>query len=193
MQALFSPPGLAALLQLMRRHALLAFDFDGTLAPIVAHPPDARVPAAMALQLATLAACLPTAIITGRSVADVTPLLGFNPRYIIGNHGAEEAGRPLPPATVKPLEGLRRKIGLHTAELHQTGVEVEDKQQSFALHYRLAADHKKALDAIGDVLRGMDPALGFFGGKFVVNIVMANAPHKGDAMHDLIRRCGADE
>ena len=55
----------------MRLRPLLAFDFDGTLAPIVARPDDARVPDAVSRCLAELAATLPIAIITGRSVADV--------------------------------------------------------------------------------------------------------------------------
>ena len=50
MPHLFSPDGDAALAALMlhRPALLLAFDFDGTLAPIVARPGDARVPPALA-------------------------------------------------------------------------------------------------------------------------------------------------
>jgi hypothetical protein len=47
---------------------LLAFDFDGTLAPIVARPDDARYLAGRAARLKSLAAQLPVAIVTGRAV-----------------------------------------------------------------------------------------------------------------------------
>jgi trehalose 6-phosphate phosphatase len=44
MDHLFTPDGEAALASVMRRVPLLAFDFDGTLAPIVDRPDDASVP-----------------------------------------------------------------------------------------------------------------------------------------------------
>ena len=40
MQHLFSPDGEAALAAVLRLRPLMAFDFDGTLAPIVARPDD---------------------------------------------------------------------------------------------------------------------------------------------------------
>lgn len=43
MQHLFTPAGEAALAATLQRRPLLAFDFDGTLAPIVARPDDARI------------------------------------------------------------------------------------------------------------------------------------------------------
>ena len=55
MRHLFTPEGEAALAATMARRPLLAFDFDGTLAPIVARPDDARVPAAVEHRLERLA------------------------------------------------------------------------------------------------------------------------------------------
>ncbi len=92
MKHLFTPEGLEALAAVVRAEPLLAFDFDGTLAPIVEHPDDAAVGAAVAAPLAALAARLPVAIVTGRSIGDVTPRLGFAARWVIGNHGAEGLG-----------------------------------------------------------------------------------------------------
>ena len=90
MQHLFSPKGEAALAALLRLQPLMAFDFDGTLAPIVAHPTDARIPPAVLTRLRALAQRLPVAIVTGRSVADVRARLGFEPHFVIGNHGVHE-------------------------------------------------------------------------------------------------------
>ncbi len=69
-QALTGPEGDAALQQLMARCPLLAFDLDGTLAPIVSRPGDARVPQALAHRLARLARLRPVVVVTGRRVAD---------------------------------------------------------------------------------------------------------------------------
>ena len=58
---------------------------DGTLAPIVARPADARVPAAVAHRLQRLASRLPVAVVSGRRVQDVRPRLLFTPWPSVGN------------------------------------------------------------------------------------------------------------
>ena len=65
MQHLFTPEGEAGLAAILRKRPLLAFDFDGTLAPIVARPDDARISRRAAARLGSLAARLPVAIVTG--------------------------------------------------------------------------------------------------------------------------------
>ena len=85
MKHLFTPGGERALQAVMQLRPLLAFDFDGTLAPIVARPDEARVAEAVSHGLAKLARDLPVAIITGRSVADVRPRLGFAPHFVISS------------------------------------------------------------------------------------------------------------
>ncbi len=190
---LFTPAGQQALEAVMQRRPLLAFDFDGTLAPIVTRPDDARVSIGVAQRLEQLAEHLPVAIVTGRSVDDVAPRLGFDPHYIIGNHGAEDPEQPeLPPevylALTDKLNALRLKIQSNSDGLTSAGVQVEDKRHSLAFHYRLARDRDAALVTIETLLRGLDPALTSFGGKCVVNVVAADAPDKGDAVARLVAR-----
>ena len=191
MRHLFSDEGQAALGAVMAREPLLAFDFDGTLAPIVARPDDAHVPLEVAQALDALARRLPVAVITGRSVADVRERLGFVPRYVVGNHGAEDADNGPPPEACHALDSLRRRIDVNADVLRAHGVDVEDKNFSLALHYRLASDAGAALLCIEELLQGMDPALRRFGGKCVVNVVAAGLPDKGDALAALVRRAGA--
>jgi trehalose 6-phosphate phosphatase len=107
-------------------------------------------------------------------VGDVTPRLGFAPHYVVGNHGAEDPAAGAPPAG-DALDALRLRIA-GDAGLEAAGVVVEDKRLSLSLHYRTAADS--------------DAALARFGGKFVVNVVAAELPDKGDALVDLVRRAG---
>ena len=191
MEHLFTPRGEAALDAVMRLAPLLAFDFDGTLAPIVDRPDDASVPAQIARCLAELSHLHPVAVITGRRVADVRARLGFEPRFVIGNHGAEDASTRMPVAAAAALDALRDRIETEARVLTDAGVVVEDKQFSLAFHYRLAADAAVALQAIDTLLRDRDPALGRFGGKCVVNVVASELPDKGDALATLVRRCGA--
>jgi len=187
MKHLLAAEGERALQAVMRLRPLLAFDFDGTLAPIVARPDEAKVPEPVSRGLAELARELPVAIITGRSVADVRPRLGFEPQYVIGNHGAED---PIVPRAVdsQPLDALRQRIAAHAAGLAAAGVTVEDKRLSLALHYRLASDPGAALVCIEALLQGIEPSLKRFGGKCVVNVVAAGLPDKGDALAALVRR-----
>lgn len=186
---LFGPAGERALAQLMARRALLAFDFDGTLAPIVARPEDAQVPRALQRRLADLAQRLPLAVISGRSVADVRPRLGFEPAYLIGNHGAEGlAWRPESGA----LQALRERLAPEQEGLRALGVQLEDKGLSLALHYRLARDREAALALIERLLQPLPAALQRFGGKCVVNVVLREAPDKGLAVQTLLHHSGCE-
>src|SRR5512138_1907470 len=110
MRHLFTPDGERALTEVMHRHPVLAFDFDGTLAPIVARPDEAHVPRPVAQGLAQLSHALPVAVVTGRSVSDVRKRLGFEPRWVIGNHGAEDPDVGPPSAASQALDALRHRI-----------------------------------------------------------------------------------
>ena len=193
MQHLFHHEGEAALAAVLRRHPLLAFDFDGTLAPIVARPDDARISQAVSARLKALALQLPLAIVTGRTVDDVRGRLGFEPHHIVGSHGAED---PLDPAATAAfaaaLAPVRERLKARQAQLTELGVTIEDKGASLALHYRLSRHREQALALIEDVLSPPAGAWRLFGGKMVVNAVSRNAPDKSGAVHAMVARCGAD-
>ena len=193
MTSILGPEGLAALGELLRGEPLMAFDFDGTLAPLVSHPHAARVPASVSRRLDRLAKRLPVAIVTGRAVADVRTRLGFEPRYVVGSHGAEDTG---PAETLggrrAALDGVRRQLHARAAALAALGVLVEDKDLSIALHFRAARDREAAREAIMRALTPADPGLRIFGGKLVVNVMPAGAPDKAEAVLGLVARSGAD-
>ena len=192
MQHLFTPDGEAALASILRRRPLLAFDFDGTLAPIVARPDDARISRRASARLGSLAARLPVAVVTGRTVEDVSGRLGFRPSFIVGNHGAEDgldaAGAE---QRVRALDPLRALLHERATALAQVGIQIEDKGQSLALHYRQARPRSKALEQIADVLAQPDLRIHSFGGKMVVNVTPRSAPDKAHAVHTLMARCDA--
>lgn len=189
MRHLFSTEGEADLAALMARHPLLAFDFDGTLAPIVALPQQARVPTATLRRLRQLVQRLPVAVISGRSLADLHARLGFEPAHVVGNHGAEDASEPAGRAAT--LDGLRERLRGAAVELQRCGVSIEDKGASLALHYRLAADRSIARAAIERLLSPPPPQLHVFGGKMVTNVVPAGADDKAAALRRLVERTGA--
>jgi trehalose 6-phosphate phosphatase len=193
MHYLLDPDGEQALREVLDRQPLLAFDFDGTLAPIVSHPDDARIAPAVAERLQRLAARRPVAIVTGRSVADVRGRLGFEPQHVVGNHGAEDELQPdAVQARGEALHALRVELQQRRPALAAAGVWVEDKGPSIALHYRLAPEREKAQALILDLLTPHDDELlRIFPGKMVVNVTSAAAPDKAQAMQALVARCGA--
>ncbi len=191
MQPLFSPEGESALASVMQRRPLLAFDFDGTLAPIVDRPEEARLPAAWAVLFAELKTLLPVAIVTGRSVVDVAPRLSFEPHYILGNHGAEDPHGTMQAGSVERLDALRHELALSKPRWSALGIELEDKHYSLALHYRLAADQEAARICIEELVAGKPPGLHFFHGKCVMNVAPDDADDKADAVMSLVERVGA--
>ncbi|WP_085315328.1 trehalose-phosphatase [Derxia lacustris] len=192
MKHFFCTEGEAALAELLRRQPLLAFDFDGTLAPIVARPEDARVAPAVSRRLARLAERWPVAVVTGRQLADVRERLGFAPGCIVGNHGAESLADPAAAERLaRALDGARALLGAHEAALAAAGVTLEDKGQSLALHYRLARDRDRARAEIDALLARLGPELKVFGGKLVCNLMAATAPDKAGAVQALVTAAGA--
>jgi trehalose 6-phosphate phosphatase len=183
----------ASLARLAVGKPLLAFDFDGTLAPIVPRPEWARVPAALAEVLERLAARFPVAIVTGRKIDDVRHRLGFKPWAIVGCHGAECDTQPtLNQSFARRLDTARQRLLDNAEELTFAGVGVEDKQQSIALHYRRSANHARALALIHRCMEGLGDELRVYPGKCVVNVVCGDAPDKLHAVRRLQQTSGCE-
>ena len=189
---LASRSGQAALRRLGASPSLLAFDLDGTLAPLVPCRTDAAVPPDTAAHLEALARHWPVAVITGRGVADARERLGFAPRYLVGNHGAERQGRPMPQGLSRQLDPCRAWLRRHAGGLHMHGVEVEDKGLSLALHYGRLAAPEGAREWLDALIAPWGAGLRCSHGHRVLNVTPAAAPHKGDALLSLMRHCGAE-
>jgi trehalose 6-phosphate phosphatase len=170
-------------------NVLLAFDFDGTLAPITSDPDRAAIPPSTRRLLQTLTTQYPCIVVSGRSRADVRRRLsGIGFEEIIGNHGIEPwDSSPAIAETVRtwiPL--LKRRL-----ELLQ-GVILEDKQYSASVHYRKARRKRKTIKAIKKIAKTLLGAR-FIGGKQVINIVPKGVPDKGLAVESERRRRHCDK
>jgi len=184
-----SAAGLERIGTCVRGKALLAFDIDGTLAPIVERPWDARVPDDVQQGLATLAARAPVAIVTGRAISDARPMLGFTPRYLIGNHGAE--GVPGFESAAAAFALVCRTWLAELSAGEETwrelpGVTLEDKTCSLAFHYRRASDRERARRLLSGRVQLLAPQPGLLDDKCVLNLVPPGAPDKGDALGALL-------
>jgi trehalose 6-phosphate phosphatase len=141
--------------------ALVAVDYDGTLAPIVDDPARA-VPSAGAVE--ALTALGPRvgrlAVVTGRPVREVVRVGGLEAvpgLVVLGLYGAQRwvAGRveqaPVPRGLVAAREAVRRLLADPPSPA-VIGTTVEDKGGSFAVHTRRAVDPGAALRVLRDPL-----------------------------------------
>ncbi len=189
MKAILSGDGWRVLEAVARERALLVFDFDGTLAPIVARPSDAEMRAETRALLRVTSLLYPCAVVSGRPRADVARRVEGAPLVaIVGNHGAEPGFGPVDRALRRDVVGWAEALARDLAGL--SGVEVEEKGLSVAVHYRRAADRATARSRILAVAARL-PDARVFGGRAVVNLVPLRAPDKGAAVAEILRRIGA--
>jgi len=161
---------------------LLAFDFDGTLAPIVADRDDAQMRPESAKLFEQVCALYPCAVISGRGRADVEARLGnAKVRYVVGNHGLEPGGSM--PEFEEEIVATRAL--LEVALKGVQGIDLEDKRYSLAIHYRRARTKRASRDAILAAVKALPTSMRVVPGKLVINIVPARAPNKGDALLEL--------
>ena len=189
MRYLLSQDALSVLARFAWSHTLLAFDFDGTLAPIVEKPQDAQLRASTRARLAALAQRYPCAVISGRSWADVQArIAGVQVLEVVGNHGLEPSNHVRDYAAVvsRWLPLLQRQLG------SEQGVEIEDKRYSLAVHYRRSRSRRSVRVLISKAIAGLGPSVRTIDGKQVVNVVPVGAPHKGMALERLRDAAGFD-
>lgn len=192
MKHLLAPRNLTVLERFAWSRVLLAFDFDGTLAPIVVDPEAAQMRARTRELLGRVAGLYPTVVISGRTRADTQRrVTGVPLREVIGNHGAEADTRAALPSP-GPVHRWRRELERTLAD--HPGVVIEDKSFSLSIHYRQARQKKVAraaiLAAVAEISRR--DHLRLMGGKQVVNLLPEGAPHKGMALERARARLGCD-
>jgi len=168
----------------------LFLDFDGTLAPIVLTPEEARPLEGTTELLDHLASRYAiVAIISGRPAADVASRLPVGERVrILGLYGLEDRSGPrgqgIPMGDVLPE--VQRAAAL------VPGARVEDKGLQVAVHYRGVADEAAAERILRErlgVIAGRRELV-LLDGKKVLELAPAAAPDKGEAVRETVREAG---
>ncbi len=178
-------------------HLLVACDFDGTLAPIVAHRDDARaLPGSLdALGVLTALRDTTVAVVSGRALRDLADI-GHLPEgvLLVGSHGAE-VGDDDEPDNEPDHEVSARRDALLDAVRSVTvgvpGVDLEPKPAGVAVHVRAAArtDAARVLDALRAGPARI-PGVVALAGKEVLELSVVSAD-KGAALDVLRRRASA--
>lgn len=177
--------------------ALIALDFDGTLAPIVARLQDAR-PADGAIDVLVLLAhaIRQVAVVSGRPADEVVALgrLEMVPGIrVLGHYGLQswQGGELRSPDPAPGVDLARSRLPALLASA-APGVYVEDKRHSVAIHTRPAALPQEALDDLTPALWALASEAGLEAvpGKYVMELRPPGVD-KGTALRGLIDELGA--
>jgi trehalose 6-phosphate phosphatase len=160
--------------------AAILLDVDGTLAPIVMRPEQARVPEEARAEVRRLAARYAlVAAVSGRTGQDARRMVAVDGVRYVGSHGLELAP-----------EAARWRDELRT---FAAGIEwpVEDKGLTISFHYREAEDEDAALEYLESVAdRAREAGLVPRFGRKVLEIRPPIHADKGTAVTQLLAEAG---
>lgn len=174
---------LPALVDFAASNVLVAFDYDGTLAPIAPTPEAARMRPETCRLLARVARRYPCVVISGRPLDDLTKLLSGIPGWhLVGDHGFEASGhrRSQAPHVRDWVDVLHERLPA------RLGLSVEEKKHSVTIHYRHVRGKQRALEAIANAVGHLRNVRALRGAE-AVTLLPYGGPHKGVALQQV---CG---
>ena len=180
------------------RTLALLFDYDGTLAPIVEHPRLALLAPEKRRLLARMAALprLAVGVLSGRSLTDVTSLVGVPGLYYAGTGGMEIDLRGHRLRHPKEREGaaLITSVAERLADIpgRWSGAWIERKPVGLTVHYRaVAADRiEELIGSVGRYLSPWSTRLTTFEGPMAIEVVPRDGWTKGAAVQIILDHVG---
>lgn len=189
---IFEDTALKSLTDFINHRTLFAFDLDGTLAPIVTNPGDIVIPRNIREEFNILNMQATVAVITGRSRQDAMRYFDKQPRYLIGNHGAD--GLPGWESQEIEFSGIaanwQRQLNLLLNFDQAFGIKVENKGATLSIHYRQSDKPAVARKHITHAVKKLIPEPRIISGKYIENLLPKEAPDKGKALLSLMNHTG---
>jgi trehalose 6-phosphate phosphatase len=170
---------------------LVATDLDGTLAPIVAHASEARVPAGTLAVLDRLSQAAKVAVITGRDLNTARRMVPVEGVVVVGSHGLEASfDDPLIPgvdrvALSAALEAIEQRV---ISACPSSFLHIERKAISTAFHYRTAPELETNLR---EALSPLPEGLRLREGRMVLEVIPDARGGKDVALTALARQLHA--
>ena len=189
-RALFTPRGLRALADFAASNVLVAFDYDGTLAPIVVDPACASLRPRTRRLLRSLSVHYPVAVVSGRREADVVRRLRGTCVWVAAGPHTRWLKQETDPRRTQARVAAWRQ-SLHRLLKAVPDVQVEDKQFALAIHYRRVGDPHDALSSITAATQALTGARVVFGERFV-NVLPVEAMSKLAVLTRIRRHFGCD-
>ncbi|MET9896009.1 trehalose-phosphatase [Streptomyces sp. NPDC006465] len=202
-----TPAGRDALDAILTRptRTVVALDFDGTLAPIVPDPDQARAHPDAVPALAALAPKVASiAVVTGRPAGVAVRHGGFagvpglEHLAVLGHYGAERwdavSGTVTAPAPHPGVAAVRAELpGFLDRIGAWQGTWIEEKGRAVAVHTRRAADPQAAFEALREPLADLATRHGLIvePGRMVLEL-RPPGMDKGVALLEYVREVGAE-
>jgi trehalose 6-phosphate phosphatase len=186
MRDILAPAQRPVLERLAAGRSLLAFDYDGVLAPLVRDPGGAAMRPRTRRLVAEVARRWPCAVVSGRSWSHLQQLTGGAVPIVVGNHGYELGHpRPVPAPVLRRVARWRGRLEARLASY--PGLYFEDKGSTLSVHYGLGRRWRAAERAVYEEAAALRGAR-LVAGKKVLNFIPSGFPDKGDAVLALLRR-----
>ena len=175
------------------RRLLLAFDFDGTLAPIVAHPDLAAVPPATLAALESLAALdrVVVGVISGRALGNLRGCVGLAAVWYGGSGGMhlDLGGEEIIDAGLSAFDRVAESLVPAVAAVvgKHAGAWVERKPGCLSVHFRALTPLGSAvlMEDVRDLVGGLGakyPPLRVRVVSMAIEVALAAAWTKDDAV-----------
>uniref|UniRef100_UPI000D1A3F85 trehalose-phosphatase n=1 Tax=Streptomyces bobili TaxID=67280 RepID=UPI000D1A3F85 len=202
-----TPPGpeAPAAIPAEPRGAVVGLDFDGTLAPIVENPEDARAhPQALSVLAELAPKVASVAVVTGRPAevavrnGGFAGVAGLERLAVLGHYGAERwdarTGTVSAPAPHPGVAAVRAGLpAVLEAAGAGPGIWVEEKGRAVAVHTRRAQDPQAAFEALRRPLAELAARHGLIvePGRMVLEL-RPPGMDKGVALTEYVREIGAE-
>ena len=164
-------------------------DLDGTLLEIVEQPHLVQVPDWLSSLLVRTADRLDgaLALLSGRPITELDSLLATSNLPAAGIHGLERRGRDgiirRPPTEPLP-DQVRRRLAVFSRE--NTGILIEDKTHSIAVHFRQMPDKaERVADEMASILAEIGDSFMLQAGKMVLEL-RPRGTTKGSALKEFV-------
>lgn len=178
---------------MVQKSLILFLDYDGTLTEIAPTPQGALLSNAMRHTLLKLSHCYPIYIISGRDRSNLMHRVGLEALQYIGAHGLDMT--PMPSAlhgqVGDKVDMLLSKVALASQQALSdlSGILLERKKYSVAIHYRQAPDGSdQRVQVFVQQYLQSEPELRMLLGKKVVEITLNIDWNKGSAVQCVLQR-----
>ena len=167
-------------------------DFDGTLTPLFDDPRNTVLSPAMRDILCELSKKVElVAVVSGREVTYLRETIGLESVTYVGNHGLVEwrTGGEQREYGVQLSDDLLEEVEMGVMGIEVSGLSVEDKGLSVAVHYRKASDPSAARSSVSQMLESLSATRGLEvkEGKMVLEIGPGLRVDKGTSVDRLAR------